>query len=79
MNPESMEKLFIGVKQVKRVLRAESAEQVLIASDAENQLVAEIVQLAVAKSVPIHYVPTMKELGKYCQIDVGAAAAVIIK
>lgn len=79
MNLINTDKLYIGIKQVKRMLSSDTAECVFIAKDANTQLTCDLVQMAMAKSVPVSFVPTMRELGKLCQIDVGAAAAVIIK
>lgn len=79
MNTQTSRKMQIGIKQVARVLSAQNAESVLIALDADSAKIHDIVQMALAQSVPIQYVPTMKALGELCQIDVGAAAAVIIK
>lgn len=73
------EKFQIGIKQVSRALRDDRAMAVFVAIDAEVNVTHRIVELAKEKSVPIHYVATMNELGRFCHIDVGAAAAVIIK
>lgn len=79
MNHHSSSKMQIGIKQVKRVLAADNAAQILVAQDADGHIIQEIVQKAEEQSVPILYIPTMKALGEMCEIDVGAAAAVIIK
>jgi large subunit ribosomal protein L7A len=50
-----------------------------IAKDAEQYVVRSIVLLAEEKQVPIIYIEDMLTLGKACNIDVGAATAVIVK
>lgn len=72
-------KLKVGIKQVSRALSEGKAEQVLIAKDADARLVSDLIRLAEENSTEIVYVDTMRELGKACKIDVGAATAVIIK
>ncbi len=72
-------KLFIGVKQTTKVLSNNQAKVVFIAKDAEQHVVRRIIQLATEKNVEIIFIETMKELGRACNIDVGAATAVIEK
>ncbi|MCK8061682.1 MULTISPECIES: ribosomal L7Ae/L30e/S12e/Gadd45 family protein [unclassified Fusibacter] len=72
-------KLRVGVKQTSRALKEHQVAVLIIASDAEQHVTRRIVELATNDAVKIEYVETMKELGRLCQIDVGAAVAVIIK
>lgn len=72
-------KLVIGVKQVTKVLLSDKAFLVLVAKDAEQHVTRRVVELANEKNVQIVFVDTMKELGRACNIDVGAATAVIEK
>ncbi len=72
-------KLIIGVKQTTKVLQSDKAFLVFVAKDAEQHVVRRIIELANEKQVQIIFVETMKELGKACNIDVGAATAVIEK
>ncbi|GAU79696.1 ribosomal L7Ae/L30e/S12e/Gadd45 family protein [Fusibacter sp. 3D3] len=72
-------KLVIGVKQTTKILTSGHAKVVFIAKDAEQHVVRRIIQLATEQEVEIIFVETMKELGRACNIDVGAATAVIEK
>ncbi|MBF4695853.1 ribosomal L7Ae/L30e/S12e/Gadd45 family protein [Fusibacter ferrireducens] len=72
-------KLVIGVKQTTKVLASGHAELVFIAKDAEQHVVRRIIQLATEQEIEIIFIDTMKELGRACNIDVGAATAVIEK
>jgi len=72
-------KLRVGVKQTSRALKDHQVAKVLIASDAEQHVTRRILELATNDAVEIEYIHSMKELGRLCQIDVGAAVAVIIK
>ncbi|MBN2259289.1 MAG: ribosomal L7Ae/L30e/S12e/Gadd45 family protein [Clostridiales bacterium] len=69
----------IGIKQSTRALLEDQVEKVFIAKNAEQHVIRRIVNLATEKNVEIVYVSTMHEIGSACQIDVGAATAVIIK
>lgn len=71
--------VLVGVKQATRAIADGKACKVYIARDAEQHVTRRVVELAGIHSVEIEYVDTMKELGFACNIDVGAATAVIIK
>ncbi|HHT01282.1 MAG TPA: 50S ribosomal protein L7Ae-like protein [Firmicutes bacterium] len=71
---KSARRLSIGTKQsTKAVLRGE-AKVVFVAQDADERVVKDLVQLCVEKGVEIVYVPSMRELGRACGIEVGAAS-----
>ena len=76
---EPTEKLRVGVKQVSRALKQSEVEKLFIAKDAEQHVTRRIMELAQKQMIPIDYIESMKELGRMCSIDVGAAVAVIIK
>ncbi len=69
----------VGLKSSLRALKDNCAEKLIIAEDCDQHVSRQLIELAKEKSVTIEYVDTMKNLGQLCQIDVGAAAAVIIK
>lgn len=48
-----------------------------MAEDADAKVIDQFIQICKDHGVTIEYVETMKELGKACGIDVGAAVAVI--
>ncbi|MBN2899484.1 MAG: ribosomal L7Ae/L30e/S12e/Gadd45 family protein [Clostridia bacterium] len=72
-------KLKIGTKQALKALNNNAAKALYIARDAEEHVTRQLVEIAADKDVEIIYVETMKQLGKACKIDVGAATAVIVK
>lgn len=76
-NPK--EKLIVGVKQSTRAISEGNAQIIFIAKDAEQHITGRLLELANSSNVEIVYFESMKELGKYCKIDVGAATAVLIK
>ena len=70
--------MVIGIKQTTRALENKKVSMVYLAKDAEERLLKPIRELCAAKGVPIQEVPSMKELGKACKIQVGAAAVAIL-
>lgn len=73
------EQVKVGVKQSIKAILDGVVKKVFIARDAEQYVTRRILELANESSIEIEYVDTMKELGEACNIDVGAATAVIIK
>ncbi|MDT8715809.1 ribosomal L7Ae/L30e/S12e/Gadd45 family protein [Clostridium sp. 19966] len=69
----------IGIKQATKSLKNHIGQTLYVAKDSDKNLTNPVISLAEETSVEIKYVDTMKELGKLCGIDVGAAVALIIK
>lgn len=69
----------IGTKQTKKAILLGIASEVLVARDADPRIVARVVQLSEQKGVKLSYVDTMRNLGRTCGIEVGAAMAAIIE
>jgi len=72
-------KISVGVKQSLKMISTDKASVLFVANDADKFVVKQVIELATEKSIEIVYVDTMKELGRACNIDVGAATAVIEK
>lgn len=79
MHIQSEGKLKIGTKQALKALNSDLAYAIYIARDAEEHVTRQLIEIATEKDIEIIYVETMKQLGKACKIDVGAATAVIVK
>ena len=69
----------IGVKQVTKAVQKSQADAVCLADDADGRVTEPLLHLADEIGVPVVHVPTMQELGKACSIEVGAAAAAVLK
>ena len=69
----------IGVKQVTKAVQKSQADAVFLADDADGHVTEPLLHLADEIGVPVVHVPTMQELGKACSIEVGAAAAAVLK
>lgn len=72
-------KKTIGTKQTLKAVEKGIAGLVYIARDAEAKVTKPVIDLCNQKNIPVQFVDTMAELGSACAIDVGAAAAAIIR
>lgn len=72
-------KKAVGVKQVLKAVDRGNAKAVFIASDADEKVISGLKEACLNNSVEIIYVDSMQQLGKVCDIEVGAAAAAILK
>src|SRR4051812_4254786 len=70
--------LMIGAKQTKKAVEQGKAQQVVIARDADEHVTLPVINLCKNKGIAVLYVDSMKELGKACGIEVGAATAAIL-
>lgn len=69
----------VGMKQSMRAVQRGEARVVFVAGDADSRVVAPLYRLCEEKGVEIIIVPTMEELGRACQIEVGSAVAAILE
>ena len=72
-------KLAVGFKQVVRAVKEDKAAKIFLAEDCESKISVPVEQAASEKGVQLFYVPTMKELGGLCGIDVSSSCAVVLK
>lgn len=72
-------KRTIGTNQTTKALQQEAVRYLFVARDAEARVISTVVTLAKERGIPIEWVDTMKQLGKACGIEVGAATAAIIE
>lgn len=72
-------KKVIGIKQTVKAITNGEGITLYIAINADSKLIKPVINLAKEHSLKIEYVDTMKELGKLCGIDVGAAVALILQ
>lgn len=71
--------LMIGTKQTIKAIEQGKTQEVFIAQDADQQLIAKLIPLCEKRKVAIVYVDSMKKLGQVCGIEVGAAMVAIVK
>ncbi|MDF2607102.1 MAG: hypothetical protein K0S34_1297 [Bacillales bacterium] len=72
-------KKVVGIKQTIKAIKNGQGRIVYIAKDADNKLINTVEELSMEYSLEVVYVETMKELGKLCGIDVGAASALVLE
>jgi large subunit ribosomal protein L7A len=71
--------LTIGTKQTKKAIEQGRAEEVFVADDADPQITRSIISMCKDRGIAVVHVDSMRELGKACGIEVGAATAAILK
>ena len=69
---------IVGAKQIRKAVSAGDAQQVFLAENADPNITEPIESLCKEHDVCCFWVSSMKELGRACGIDVGAAAAALI-
>lgn len=70
---------IVGKKQTLKAILAGSAKVVYIARDAEKDVTDEIRNLCLQKGITLKDVETMRQLGKSCGIEIGAAVAALVE
>ncbi|OGS69776.1 MAG: 50S ribosomal protein L7Ae/L30e/S12e/Gadd45 [Firmicutes bacterium RBG_13_65_8] len=68
----------VGAKQTLKAMESGKARVVYLARDAETRITGPVIRRAGELGVEIVYVETMRDLGRLCGIEVGAASAAII-
>ena len=71
--------IVVGLKQLRKALRDGTARKVFLARDAEGRLTGPIEDQCREAGIEVSWVETMTELGAACGIDVGAAAAALLR
>lgn len=71
---------IIGLKQTLRAIQQDKVKTVYIANDIEEHILRQITEICEQKAIPL--IPLnfdQKELGRFCQIEVGAAVVSLIQ
>lgn len=71
-------KVVVGAKQIRKGLSAGRFSLVYLAGNADPAITQPLETLCIQSNVSFTWVPSMKDLGHACGIDVGAAAAAVI-
>ena len=75
----SRQRIAVGAKQLKKAVRAGTVRCVYLAEYADPALTQPLAELCGANQIQITWVSTMESLGSACGIEVGAAAAAVLK
>ena len=71
--------VVVGAKQLKKAVMKNRAKYVYLAENADPAVTEPLEALCAANHIQITWVRTMAELGRACGIEVGAAAAAVLK
>jgi len=66
------------MKQTMKAIALDIAEEVFVAQDADPLMAARIVEACGQRGIKLTQVATMRDLGRTCGIEVGAATAALI-
>ena len=77
ITPTSEERIVIGYKQVLKAEKSGICKKIFVALDCSQNMMDTI--LKQAGGVPTENVPSMRELGRECGIDVPASCAAIVR
>ena len=69
----------VGIKQSSKAIENGLAKVVFIAEDADERVIGKVKELCQKKSIEVIYVESMKQLGKACGVEIGAAAACLLR
>ena len=70
--------VIVGAKQLRKALRNGVARRVFLAKDADPAIVLPIAQACRDAHIEFVWIQSMKDLGRACGIEVGAAAAAVV-
>ena len=73
----SQEKV-IGVKQSRKAIREGRAKQVYLACDADPAITDPVAESCTEAGIPVDGDYTMAQLGRACEITVGASVVVVL-
>jgi len=68
----------VGAKQTLKAIETGLAEVVYVARDADDRVTGPVTRMAEGAGIEIVSVESMKELGRLCGIEVGAASAAVL-
>ena len=75
---EAAGRFVVGAKQLRKALQSGRARKVYLAKDADPAITAALEEQCQTANVPFVWVATMRDLGRACGIEVGAAAAAAV-
>ena len=71
--------IIVGLKQSIKAVESGEAARAFVAEDADSHVRVPFVEACQKHGVTIEYYPTCQQLGAACEIEVGAAVAVVKK
>ena len=75
ISAEDRNLLVVGLKQVTKAIKNKNCKKIFLADDCTSNIFDSI--LSISGDIEIVSIPTMRELGTLCDIDVSASCAAI--
>ena len=75
--PTAEERIVIGYKQVLKAEKSGICKRIFLADDCSEHMSDTII--GEANGIPIEHIPSMRELGASCGIDVPASCCAIVR
>ena len=75
----SGEQKLVGIKQCTKAVEEGIVSLAYVARDVAPSVVEPFLRLCSHKNIPVTEIPTKKELGELCGIDVKASVAVVLQ
>ena len=72
-------KVIVGTKQLKKAVESGRARCVFLAENADPAITGPIEMMCSRRNIQITWISSMSELGRACGIEVGAAAAAVVR
>lgn len=72
-------RVVVGAKQLQKALLRHTAKEIYLALDADPMVTEPIVKLCAEAGIAPRWVPSKARLGKFCGIDVDAAAVAVVE
>jgi large subunit ribosomal protein L7A len=69
--------LRVGLKQTIKSIEQQEVVEVMIARDADPQIITKVLRICQEHHILVTYVDSMRKLGKACGIEVGAATVAL--
>lgn len=77
---KNVKEKIIGLKQTLRAVQQDRIKTVCVANDLEEYVLNKVAEQCLERAVPLIRLPYgQKELGRACNIEVGAAVVALLK
>ncbi len=74
---EDKQNLIVGYKQVSKAIKNGTCKKIFVAMDSSSLILDSLLENT--KDIEVVEIPTMRELGNECEIDVPASCAALIR
>ena len=73
------DRLKVGYKETMKAVNNKIAQKVYIADDCDDKIKNAVLDALNSLNIEVYHISSMKELGRLCDIGIGASCAVILK